>query len=126
VRRGIATLRRDGCLAAHFHSSIPELVDTVTAAALEHRIAISYSGEDEIVARDGIMFMYRSTLAARGYEASRRTLSMIVRIFRGERPENMPFEGPAGYELLLNTRTARRIGVTVPPDLLTMAKDLIR
>ena len=126
AKREIAKLRGEGCLAAHFHSGMPELIEAVTASALEHRIAISYSGDVATVSRDGIMFMYHATPAAKGYEAPRRTVSMIARIFRGERPENMPFEGPMGYELVFNQRTARRIGVTIPPDIVTMANKIIR
>ena len=126
AKREMAKLRGEGCLAAHFQSSVPSLVEAVTDSALEHRLALSYFGQEGNVARDGIAFMYRSAHSAKGYETPRRTVAMIVRIFRGERPESMPFEGPVGYELFLNLRTARRIGVTVPPEILTLANDVIK
>jgi putative ABC transport system substrate-binding protein len=126
AKREIAKLRSEGCLAAHFHSGIPALIEAVTASALEHRIALSYSGDQATVSRDGIVFMYSATASARGYETPRRTVSMIARIFRGERPESIPFEGPAGYELIINLRSARRIGVTVPPEILALADEVIR
>ena len=72
------------------------------------------------------MFMYRATHSAKGYETPRRTVAIVARIFAGERPENIPFEGPVGYDLLLNLKTARRIGVAVPPDIVTLANDVIK
>ena len=126
TKREMARLRHEGCVAAHFHSAVPQLVEAVTGAALEHRLVLSYSGELANVSREGIMFVYRATPAATGYEAPRRTVAMIARIFRGERPENMPFEGPAGYDLHFNLKTARRLGIAVPADLQMLAKDLIQ
>ena len=56
----------------------------------------------------------------------RRAASFADRIFRGEKPADLPIEQPTKLELVINTRTARGLGPTIPPSLLLRADQVIQ
>jgi putative ABC transport system substrate-binding protein len=91
------------------------------ALALEHRIAVA--GGSQV--NDGILVNYRIERSPE-HRSVRRIPAIVSRILRGTPPQDIPFEGPTRYPLTLNLKTAATIGVTIPPQVMALADEVIR
>jgi putative ABC transport system substrate-binding protein len=88
--------------------------------ALKSRLP-SVSSIREFVDAGGLM-AYGADLA----ESYRRVAYYVERILKGAKPADLPVEQPMKFELAINLKTAKQIGVTIPPELLARANKLIK
>jgi len=88
--------------------------------ALKSRLPSMY-GRREAVEAGGLMF-YGADQA----ESYRRVAYFVDRILKGTKPADLPVEQPMRFELVVNLKTAKQIGVTIDPNLLARANRLIK
>jgi putative ABC transport system substrate-binding protein len=55
----------------------------------------------------------------------KRAASYVDRILRGEKPAELPVQAPTSYELIINLKTAKALGLTVPQSLVVAADEVI-
>lgn len=94
-------------------------VAQIAAFAIAHRLpAIA---EDRLSTTAGILLTYGSD----PYENARLAAGYVAKILNGAKPGDLPVQRPAKFELIVNLKTAKAIGLAVPPALLDRADEVI-
>ena len=121
----------DGAIARLARQRIQALVLRADSFAIAHGVEIIGAAlkrglptiaQLELVRGAGAMASYSFTQA----EADRRTAYYVDRILRGAKPGDLPVEQPTQFELVINLKTARALGLTVPQALLLRADEIIK
>src|SRR6185369_9788037 len=92
--------------------TITALRDAFVALAAHHRLPAIYS--DPVLVKSGGLLSYSPDRV----DLFRRAASYVDRILRGEKPADLPVQQPTKFDLVLNLRTARTLGLTIPDKLL--------
>jgi putative ABC transport system substrate-binding protein len=93
--------------------------DLITALASRYRLPAVYPFRYWVIAGGLISYGPNSV------EPSRRAASYVDRILNGEKPADMPVQAPTKYELTINLKTAKALGLIIPPSLLATADEVI-
>jgi putative ABC transport system substrate-binding protein len=93
--------------------------ETIMRSAHERRLPVIWSYRQMVV--EGGLISYGPDTA----DIFRRSASYVDRILRGEKPADLPAQSPTKFELAINLKTAKALGLTVPPTLLALADEVI-
>jgi ABC-type uncharacterized transport system substrate-binding protein len=126
--RDAGEIERD--LAAFARSPDGGLIVTAGAPAFRHRelivkLAVRYKLPAVYYQRS---FVAAGGLASYGPDFAdqyRRAAGYVDRILKGEKPADLPVQAPTKYELVINLKTAKALGLTIPPSILTRADEVI-
>src|SRR5262249_93207 len=102
-----------GRVASSQRTQIPEL-------AVKSRLPAIYESAVNVEA-GGLM-----ACGVSGTDLARRAATYVDKILKGAKPAGLPVEQPMKFELLFNLKTAKQIGLTIPPNVLARADKVIR
>jgi putative tryptophan/tyrosine transport system substrate-binding protein len=91
----------------------------IATLAADHRLAAMY--DDRAYTQEGGLISYGPNVT----EITRRSAAYVDKIFKGAKPADLPVEQPTDFEMVINLRTAKALGLTIPLKLLIVADEVI-
>jgi putative ABC transport system substrate-binding protein len=121
IETALATFAREGVGAVYATNGffLFSHADRLAASALRHRLPVSAEQRNFVEA--GGLMTYGPSLK----DAFRQVGVYTGRILKGEKPGDLPVQLPTKFELVINLKTAKTIGLTVPGDILSIADEVI-
>jgi putative tryptophan/tyrosine transport system substrate-binding protein len=121
IERAIAAFARsaNGGLVVTGSASATTHRELIIAQAARHKLPAVYSGRFNVTT--GGLISYGPNRV----EQFRRAAGYVDRILKGEKPADLPVQAPTSYELVVNLKTAKALGLTVPRTLLASATEVI-
>jgi putative ABC transport system substrate-binding protein len=115
----MARERMDGLLVlpdGMFYLNLPRIADL----AVRHRLPSMFGSTTELAMVGGLMAYGPSSV-----DNYRRAATYVDKILKGSRPADLPVEQATKFELIINLKTAKALGLTIPPSLLARADHVI-
>jgi putative ABC transport system substrate-binding protein len=121
IERAIAAFARtsNGGLIVTSSSLAGVHRDLIIALAARHKLPAVYSGRVSV--NRGGLISYGADLV----DQYRRAAAYVDRILKGTKPADLPVQAPTKYELVINLKTARALGLEIPTSLLARADEVI-
>jgi len=121
LARAFLTAKKERAEALHIFSSplLASLYRAIIDLAAENRLPVTYQWKEH--AEAGGLVSYGPSLAG----VWRQTALVVGRILKGTKPADLPVEQPNKLELVFNLKTAKALGLTIPPSLLLRAHQVI-
>ncbi len=121
IERALAAFARtpNGGLIVTPSASVSVYHDTIIALAARLKLPAVYGFRFNVL--DGGLISYGPDRI----DQFRRAAEYADRILKGEKPADMPVQAPTKYELVINLKTAKALGLTMPPSLLARADEVI-
>jgi ABC-type uncharacterized transport system substrate-binding protein len=121
IERDISTFARssDGGVIVTASPEASRHRDLIITLAARHRLPTVYAYRSFVV--DGGLISYGPDMV----DQYRRAAGYVDRILKGEKPADLPVQAPTKYELVINLKTAKALGLTVPDSLLARADEVI-
>src|SRR5262249_9109793 len=101
------------------HTMTPRTRGQIIDFAAKNRLPTMFMDRDYVAA--GGLMSYGSNYA----EQFRHAAGDVAKILKGARPGDLPVEQPTKFELIVNLKTAKALGVTIPPSVLARADQVI-
>jgi putative tryptophan/tyrosine transport system substrate-binding protein len=111
--------RTDGGLIAARNASVAQHRKLIIALAAQHRLPAVY-GLRSLVNEGGLISYGPDEL-----DPFRRAAGYVDRVLKGEKTADLPVQAPTKYELVVNLKTAKALGLTVPDTLLARADEVV-
>jgi ABC-type uncharacterized transport system substrate-binding protein len=114
---------------AAFSSNVGLIVTASAMAVLHRDVIISVAAKHKLPA----VYFARQFITAGGLisygsdwiDQHRRAATYVDPILKGEKPADLPVQAPTAYELVVNVRTAKALGITIPPSVLARAAEVV-
>jgi putative ABC transport system substrate-binding protein len=117
VLRTASKARADAVLVLNFPTDISRVIPDL---AVKNRLPTIYYNST-LVDRGGLM-SYGASIT----DLDRRAATYVDKILKGAKPAELPVEQPTKFELVINLKTAKQIGLTIPPNVLARADKVIK
>jgi putative ABC transport system substrate-binding protein len=122
IERSIAAFARSpngGVIVVGPTSSVQPHRNLIIALTARHRLPAVYGSP--VWSKGGGLISY----GADALDQYRRAAGYVDRVLKGEKPADLPVQAPTKYELVINLKTAKALGITVPPTLIARANEVI-
>jgi len=122
LARAFQSAKKERAEALHVFSSplLASLYRSIIGLAAENRLPATYQWKEH--AEAGGLVSYRPSLAG----VWRQTALVVGKILKGSKPAELPVEQPNKFELVINLKTAKALGLTIPQALLLRADEVIQ
>jgi putative ABC transport system substrate-binding protein len=91
----------------------------ISSLAAMHRLPTMYESRESV--DDGGLISYGASIP----DLTRRAAAFVVKVINGAKPADLPMEQPTKFELIINLKTAKALGLEIPPTLLARADEVI-